>query len=169
MLRLVTVALCLAVLLAGCNEKKPPVATATEPPSATANCTAAETVPIQGEGHLVGDQEPPVAYNSTPPTSGWHTSSDVPTGVAVKPLTEPEQVTVLEQGGIVISHNGLPRADREALERLVTEELSADAALTSYDKLDPGTIALTGWGALQRCDAVDPEAVDAFVAAYAQR
>lgn len=110
-----------------------------------------------------------MAYNSTPPTSGWHTSTDVATGVADDPLTEPEQVTVLEQGGVVITHNGLTKADREELERLVEGKHSAEAALTVYDKLDDGSVALTAWGVVQRCDAVDATAVDAFIATYAQR
>lgn len=169
MLRLVAVALVVAVLMSGCNDEEPVAPAATDPPPATADCAAAETVAIQGQGHLVGDQEPPVPYNSTPPTSGWHASNDVPTGIAEEPLGEPQQVTVLEQGGIVIAHNGLEREDREALEQLVTEKFPADAVLTRYDKIDSGTVALTAWGALQTCAAVDPGAIEAFIGAYAQR
>ena len=162
------VAVLISLLIAGCNDDAPP-ANATEPPAATANCSAAEIVPIQGQGHLVGDQEPPVPYNSTPPTSGWHTSTDVPTGIAEEPLTEPEQVTVLEQGGIVITHNGLDREQREQLESLVSVEHAAVAALTLYDKIDSGEVVFTAWGALQRCTAVDPEAAQTFIETYAQR
>lgn len=168
MLRLLAAVLCVAVLLPACD-REPPAASASEPPPATASCAAAEIVPIQGQGHLVGDQEPPVAYNSVPPTSGWHTSTDVPTGVADEPLSEPEQVAVLEQGGVVISHNGLEEADVEELERLVTERHPAEVALTSYDRLDPGAVALTAWGAVQLCEAVDIAAIEAFITAYSQR
>lgn len=144
---------------------------ASEGPGATANCSQVQTIPIQGEGHLVGDQEPPVPYNSTPPTSGWHTSTDV--AIVARPdddpLTEPEQVTVLELGGVVVSYNGIDEEQRGRLESLITAHHAGRAALTRYDKLDEGAVALSGWGKLQLCSAVDLDAVEAFIEAYAQR
>lgn len=160
--------LTLVAVLTGCNDEEPAPAPSTEAPPATADCAAVETIPIQGEGHLVGDQDPPVAYNSTPPTSGWHTSGDVPIEVATEPLTEPEQVTVLELGGVVVAHNGLDRSERTTLEDLLTEQYPGEAASTEYDKLGEGEVALTSWGRLQRCKALDLEAVEAFIAAYAK-
>ena len=148
-----------------------PSAEASEEPAATAACDAVETVPIQGEGHLVGDQAPPVPYNSSPPTSGWHTSTDVAIVNAPddEPLTEPEQVTVLELGGVVVAHNGLEAGEQESLESLITEKFSGQAAATRYDELGQGEVALTAWGKLQRCEALDLQAVAAFAEAYAQR
>lgn len=161
-----------AVLLAlvACEEA-PPAPAPSEGPTATAACGAVETFPVQGEGHLVGNQEPPVAYNSTPPTSGWHASGDVPIVVTpeAQPLTEPEQVTVLELGGIVVSHGALSEEDRATLERLLTEKYAGRAALTAYHRLGDGEVALTAWTVLQRCDAVDVAAIEAFIAFYAQR
>ena len=158
------------MLVASCAGEAPAVRS-TDAPPATANCEAVRTIPIQGEGHLVGDQEPPVSYNSTPPTSGWHASMDVPIGVAPdgEPLTEPEQVTVLELGGVLASYKGLDAADREALEALATEVYPGELAVMPYGKLAPGQISLTAWGQLQPCDALDPAAVEAFVEAYARR
>lgn len=160
--------LALFVALAGCNDEEPAPAPSTEAPPATTDCGVVETIPIQGEGHLVGDQDPPVPYNSTPPTSGWHTSGDIPIEVASEPLTEPEQVTVLELGGVVVAHNGLDPSERTTLEDLLTEEYPGEAASTEYDKLEEGEVALTSWGRLQHCDALDLEAVEAFIAAYAK-
>lgn len=162
------------VVLSACREDAPaPEArpTASAGPPATAACDEVETFPIQGEGHLVGNQKPPIPYNSTPPTSGWHTSTDVPIVVTPEPdpLSEPEQVTVLELGGVVVSHGALQDADRTALEQLLSDKFAGQAALTSYDKLDDGEVALTSWGVLQRCDEVDLAAVEAFVSFYAQR
>lgn len=163
---------CLALLLAlaGCDDAAP-VPDASEGPTATAACGAVETFPVQGEGHLVGDQEPPVPYNSTPPTSGWHASGDVPIVVRPpdQPLSEPEQVTVLELGGVVVSHGELPDEDRAELERLLTDAYPGEAALTSYDALGKGEIALTAWTVLQRCETVDVAAVQAFIDFYVQR
>lgn len=159
-----------AAVLAACQPDKP-VASASEGPTATTACDSVQTFPIQGEGHLVGGQKPPVAYNSTPPTSGWHSSSDVPIVVAPpgQPLTEPEQVTVLELGGVVVSHGDLPEAGRASLEELVSGRYAGRAALTEYDKLGGGEVALTSWGVAQRCDAVDLPAVEVFISHYAQR
>lgn len=162
--------LVLALLAVGCTPDEP-AADASEAPAATADCAAVETVPIQGEGHLVGDQEPPVPYNSSPPTSGWHTSTDVAIVTAPddEPLTEPEQVTVLELGGIVVAHNGLEPQEQESLEALIAEKFAGQVAATRYDKLADGEVALTAWGKLQRCDALDLAAVEAFAEAYLTR
>ena len=108
-------------------------------------------------------------YNSTPPTSGWHTSTDVPLGIADEPLSEPQQVSVLEQGGVVLTHNGLLDTDVGQLEDLVGQQYAGQTALTLYPKLAEGEVALTAWGAVQRCSAVDIPAIEAFVAAFSQR
>ena len=168
-------ALLFFVLLVGCGGNPPEP---TDPPTAseaaagpgpTEHCGEVETVPIQGEGHLVGDQEPPVPYNSTPPTSGWHTAGDVPFVVADEsdPLTEPEQVTVLELAGVVVTYNGLEDDARLQLADLVGTKYAGVAARTSYDALGEGEVALTAWGRLQRCDAVDLAAVESFITAFA--
>ena len=173
MVRALLVAL-LVVALAACREDAPgPEArpSASAGPTATASCGGVETFPVRGEGHLVGNQKPPVPYNSTPPTSGWHTSTDVPIVVTPEndPLSEPEQVTVLELGGIVVSHGVLAEEERAALEQLLADTFAGEAALTRYDKLGDGEIALAGWGVLQRCDEVDTAAIEAFIDFYAQR
>ena len=165
----VVVTLALVCVLATACGDEAPVDTAATGPGATEACGPVETIPVQGEGHLVGDREPPVPYNSTPPTSGWHSSGDVPFTVygPDDPLTEPEQVTVLELEGVVISYNGLAEEDVAELGDLVSGEYAGKAALTPYDKLGEGEIALTAWGKVQVCDAVDPKAIAAFIAANA--
>jgi hypothetical protein len=166
-MRMALTALVLCLLAAGCSDPAPAT---DDDVAATDSCAAAETIPIQGEGHLVGDQEPPVEYNSTPPTSGWHTSGDVEFAVygTDEPLTEPEQVTVLELGGALITHRDLTEEDVATLAGLVTGDYAGHAAMTPYDRLEAGEVALTAWGKLQRCDAVDVDAVAAFIEAYAQ-
>ena len=138
-------------------------------PEATARCVELEMPELQGGSHLIGGQEPPVPYSSTPPTSGWHSSGEVEITVqpSGEPLSEPEQVSVLESGGVVVTYNGLEEPDRAALEQRAADRFEGRAAVTSYDKLDTGEVVFTAWGALQRCDGVDLEALDAFVAAYA--
>ena len=139
-----------------------------EPEVETAECGKVEKVAEMGGGHLVGDQEPPVPYNSTPPTSGWHASGEVAFEVLPegRPLSEPEQVTVLELGGVMVTYNGVSGADRKTLERLVGQKYDGLAALSSYDKLPEGSVAMTAWAVVQRCDGVNTAAIDDFIATY---
>lgn len=149
------------VLLAGCG-------TSTAPATGRAGaCGAVQRPAIQSGSHLLGDRAPPVPYNSVPPTSGWHSSAPPPEGFhdASEPLSEPQQVTVLEVGGIVVTYHGLPPEDVDELRGIVAAA-GGKVVATAYDRLDPGAVAFTAWGALQRCDGVDAIALAAFVDAY---
>jgi hypothetical protein len=185
-MRALALAVLLTMLLAGCgDEPEPPMpvvttaptAPATDEPAAEATaeptaeavaCTDEETVPVQGGEHLIGDQEPPVPYSTTPPTSGWHASGAFQIEVFDEPLSEPRQVSVLEAGGAVVSHHELDDADRSAIEDLVRADFDGRAAVTPYDALEPGQVALTAWSTIQICDGVDLEVIAAFIGAHAQ-
>jgi hypothetical protein len=155
-------ALALCALLAGCGTL-PAEELADGPPPG--GCTEVVNPPLQAGSHLIGDNAPPVPYSSTPPTSGWHTSGalDVSIHGADDPLSEPEQVSVLEADGVVVTYRDLPAEDVAALEDLVRAEYDGRVAVTPYDAIEPGEVALTAWGALQRCDGLDLAAVRAFV------
>ena len=84
-----------------------------------------------------------------------------------RPLSEPQQVSVLEAGGVVITYNQLSERDRGRLEAHVRDRFPGRVAVTSYDQLRPGHIALTAWGVLQRCNTLDLAVVDNFVVAHA--
>jgi len=158
--------LTLAVLLAACGDAAGEEAAA----GPTADCGPVEAVAVQGGSHLLGDQEPPVPYNSTPPTSGWHSSGGFEIAVQGpdEPLGEPDHVSVLEAGGVVASYRGLAADERERLEaHVAAEPLAGRVAVTSYEAIDEGAVVFTGWGALQRCAALDLAALDAFAATYA--
>lgn len=161
--------LLLAALLTAAACSQP--AAAPQLPAATDRCQAAELQPVQGGSHLMPNQKPPVPYNSIPPTSGWHTSGRVKVRVALPeaPLTEPEQVAVLEAGAAVVSYRDLPADQVEVLRRLAEERYPGRLAVTSYAKLDKGEVALTAWGVLQRCDGLDEGAVTAFADAYGRQ
>ena len=149
-------------LLAGCTTGEPDTGT----PTATARCDEPELPPLQYGSHLLGDAEPPVPYSSSPPTSGWHASGAIP--IAVGALTDPQQVSVLESGAVVISHGPLPAGDRTTLEDLATGAYDGRIALTPYDDLQQDEVVLAGWGVLQRCDGLDVDAIETFVATYAE-
>lgn len=168
--RAVVLLLVSVLLLAACAaapEQEPRAAT---PASATGEaCGAVEAPPLQAGSHLIGDAEPPVPFSSTPPTSGWHASGAMEVGVhgADDPLSEAEQVSVLEADGAVVTYRDLPADDLAALEDLVRSGYAGRVALTPYDALEAGQVALTAWGTLQRCDALDLEAVQAFLDQHA--
>ncbi len=146
-----------------------PTDVAEAPGEQAAGCGDAEQVPLQGGEHLIGDQPPPVPYNSTPPTSGWHSSGAFEIAVQPpdEPLSEPAQVSVLEAGGVVVAYRDLPPEDYRALRRLVRRRFAGRVALTPYEALERGEVALTAWGILQRCDGVDLQTVRAFAEEHA--
>lgn len=166
-LRLAVITGTVAVLLAACGGSGQPPATSA---ANDGTCGEAHRPPPEDGGHLVGEQEPPVPYRSTPPTSGWHTSGHTPPTVQPpdEPLAEPRQVSVLEAGGVVVSYRDLPDAARRSLERHVREQHPGMVAVTPYEKLEPGEVAFTAWGVRQLCDGIDTEALDEFVAAHAE-
>lgn len=160
------IAVLTAVLLVGaCADQAPdPVAG-----SADKNgCGPVEEPPLQSGSHLIGDQQPPVPYSSTPPTSGWHASGalEITVHPPDDPLSEPKQVSVLEAGGVVVSYRDIADEDRLELEQHVRERHQGTVAVTPYEQLEPGQVAYTAWGALQRCEGLDLAALDAFTAAY---
>lgn len=141
-----------------------------EPDDGTAvACGPVEEPPQHGGSHLIGDQEPPVPYTSTPPTSGWHASGVFTITVhgPEDPLSEPRQVSVLEAGAVVVTYRDLPDEERAMLEEHIREHHDGRVAVTPYPELDPGQVAFTAWGTLQRCDGLDLSALDAFVAEHA--
>lgn len=170
-MRAVALALTLALLPAACGEDGGGTrrSAAYGPADAPATgCGPLAHPPEQSGGHLLAGATPPVPYSSTPPTSGWHASGFPERGLHGEdaPLSEPEQVTILELGGIVITWNGLDAAQRATLEQFVERNAKVVAA-TPYDKLPDGQVALAAWGAVRHCGSLDIEAIEAFVAEHA--
>ena len=135
----------------------------------TDRCGPVETVPIQGGAHLLADQDPPVPYTTVPPTSGWHRGGAITIGVhgTGDALAEPAQVSVLEAGAVVATYRGLSDQDRAALETAAQVDHPGRVAVTPYDRLSDDGVTFAAWGVLQRCSALDLDALDAFVTSYA--
>jgi hypothetical protein len=140
----------------------------TAAPTEAEACAEEERPPLQAGSHLIGDAEPPQPYSSTPPTSGWHSSGalDVTIHDGGDPLSEPEQVSVLEADGVVVTYRDLPDDGVAALEQLVRDDYDGRIAVTPYDELEPGEVALTAWGVLQRCARLELDSVRAFAEAH---
>ncbi len=146
--------LAVGAVLAGC-------ATTGGDPSAAADCDPVERPQLQEGSHLLGDQEPPVPYSSSPPTSGWHSSGrPLDAGTYLEEVSGPQQVRVLEQGGIVVAYDPtLPAATVEEVQRLPEE---VDGLVVTPYAAATSPVTLTAWGVLQRCDAVTVADVAAF-------
>lgn len=166
--RLTVASATLAVLAAACGGADGSPSPAA---GASGSCGEVTNPPPEDGGHLLGDQQPPTPYGSTPPTSGWHVSGHTPVTVRPpdEPLSEPRQVSVLEAGGVVVTYRELSPEERTALEDHVREHHAGTVAVTAYEELEPGEVAFTAWGVRQRCDGVDTEALDAFVDAHADQ
>lgn len=110
--------------------------------------------------HLVGDAEPPSPYTSVPPTSGWHTAEEPRTGVTDQALRDPEIVSALEAGIVVLA------VQPDMLDSTVVSELAEQFSdrllVVPYTEM-PTSVALLTWGALQRCPEVDRGTVTTFV------
>lgn len=129
--------------------------------SALADCADVERPPLQEGSHLLGGQAPPVPYSSDPPSSGWHASGrPLDPGTYPEPVSAPDQVLVLELGGVVVSYDpALPEDVVGDLQRL--PESVDDVVVTPWPgATDP--VALTAWGVVQRCEAVTAADVEAF-------
>ena len=136
----------------------------------TAGCRPVERLPDSGHNHLAADADPPVPYSTTPPTSGWHYRGadrlEEVLGVHEEALEEPEHVSALAIGGVVVSHRGLDPATRDELEALAGG-LDRPVAVTPYAALDDGEVVLTAWATRQVCDGFDAVDVTAFIEEHA--
>lgn len=131
-----------------------------------AGCEPVEHPALQVGQHLIGDAEPPGTYSSTPPTSGWHTTSVPDPGRAATDLRDPEIVSALENGIVVaaVAPDVLDDTDEDVLDALVAQ-FPDRLLVTPYEADVPASVALLTWGGLQRCDRLDPAAVTSFVLA----
>lgn len=143
---------------------------------------AEQSLPTQGNLHIEMDTSSPVAYNSTPPTSGPHYESIVPWGVSSEPRRYEHLVHNLEDGGVVIYYqceDGCPEVV-EQLEEIVAPYLSAGRHIVLTPN-DPAwslgvsqplhqdmeaRIALTAWQRIDKFDEVDAERIQAFIERY---
>lgn len=120
----------------------------------------------QGNTHIRLDDDHP-AYNSDPPTSGWHTPDLASWGTYDFVVPDERLIHNMEDGGVLLWY------------RMGTEDENADriAALQQVARGYPRTViapreemptlyALTAWQRLQRFEDIDQEPMRAFIDAY---
>lgn len=125
-----------------------------------------EPVPDMGNLHIEEGTKSPVAYNSTPPTSGPHYDSLARWGVHTEPIPDELMVHNLEDGGVGIWYN-CPDGCPELLDQLelIAADFHEGVILAPYPGMD-SPIALTAWTRIDKLDDFDEERILRFVKAF---
>lgn len=122
--------------------------------------------PSQGQDHIdVGQSHP--AYNSNPPTSGWHYVQPAPWGVYNEVLPDETLIHNLEHGGIWLSYQ--PDVSPEIIRQLedITRRYPSHTIAAPRPQND-SPIAVAAWGRLLKMDTVDADQIYAFITRYRQ-
>jgi hypothetical protein len=140
--------------------------------NASANSDApGVAMPIQGQEHIpVGQSHP--AYNSDPPTSGWHYDEPLPTGFYEDPAPDEQLVHNLEHGHVVISYDCRKLDDCGAVKgqlRGIFERYDRWKVTVVPRENADAAIALTAWGRIDKLDSYDEGRITAFIDAWRDR
>ncbi|MDP2936738.1 MAG: DUF3105 domain-containing protein [Dehalococcoidia bacterium] len=122
------------------------------------------SIPIQGNQHVKpGDPHP--AYNSNPPTSGWHYEDPAPWGVSESEIPDEQAIHNMEHGGIWLTYG--PSLDSETVNKLreLVKSYRSKVLLTPRAKND-SKMALTAWGKLDTMDSFDEGRIRAFIGEF---
>ena len=130
-----------------------------------------QAMPIQGQQHIpIGQSHP--AYNSDPPTSGWHYAEPARAGYYDSPLPDEQLVHNLEHGHVIISYDcgKLPDCDsvKAELQDIVSRFQRWKIVAVARENAD-AAIALTAWGRIDKLDSYDEDRVVAFVKKWRNR
>jgi len=130
-------------------------------------------VPPPGNPHIVSPTDPHPAYNSNPPTSGYHWGGGwAPWGVHQEPIQDMVTVHNLEHGGVIIHYR--QDLDKATVDQLValTRELQRQSPCIlleprPVDKLDT-PVAVTAWTWLLKDQKVDSQTLNSIRSFFRQ-
>lgn len=120
--------------------------------------------PNQGQTHIeVGAPHP--AYNSNPPTSGWHYVDPAPWGIYANQLPDETLIHNLEHGGIWLSYKDPSNQD------IINQLTDIANRYPSHIILEPrpendSPIAVAAWGQLLKMDTVNADVIYSFIRRY---
>jgi hypothetical protein len=127
-----------------------------------------EHFPIQSRDHIaVGAAHP--AYNSDPPTGGWHYDTPWNPGFYDQPVADETLVHNLEHGYIVISYDCSKLADCEGAKAQIRQLMQRNnnwKLVAVPRKNADAAIALTAWGWLEKLNGYDDAKMTAFIDAW---
>jgi Protein of unknown function (DUF3105) len=123
-----------------------------------------QTFPILSREHInPGDSHP--AYNSNPPTNGWHYPVWADWGIYTQTLPDEQVIHNLEHGGVWISYRDSSDSDTVSkIQTLVSND--PDRMIVTYRPQDDSAIAVAAWGVLLKLDQFDDSAIRAFIQRY---
>jgi hypothetical protein len=133
-----------------------------------AGAAPGEYFPPQSRDHIaVGAAHP--AYNSDPPTGGWHYDTPWKPGFYDQPVADEYLVHNLEHGYVVISYDCSKLADCEGTKAQIRGLLQRyhDWKLVAVPRTNANAaVALTAWGRLEVLDGFDEAKMTAFIDAW---
>lgn len=127
-----------------------------------------QEIPDQGREHVGPDHAH--AYNSNPPTSGWHFPSAAEWGVYKEELPDETIIHNLEHGGVWISYKpDIPEEVRKKLENFY--EVYGRKVIVTPRAENDADIALAAWTRLDKFGVSEysDERVDKFIKAFRNR
>ncbi len=109
-----------------------------------------------------------VEYNSIPATSGDHWPRWSQCGFFEEALPDERTVHNLEHSNIVVSYNlTTPEEVDELRDVMGSVGLAGVLGVTRfYDKIQPGTVALSAWGVSDTMQGIDEERINTFFRTY---
>jgi len=121
--------------------------------------------PIQGRDHIeVGSTHP--AYNSNPPSSGWHYADPAREGFYEAPLADEQVVHNLEHGDIWIAYH--PRVSAQIKKRL--RSFAGGKVIATLREANGFDISLVAWGRVDNFNLdqgmLNEERVSDFIKRY---
>lgn len=129
----------------------------------------AQKIADMGQGlHLNSVDDPlPVAFNSNPPTSGYHVGNTLaPWGIQFQPIDDKISVHNIEHGGIIIHYRAsLDSADVQKLDTLARELQRRNPCVVMVprpdDRID-APVVVTAWNYLMPLNDVDTAKITSF-------
>jgi hypothetical protein len=141
-----------------------------------------QVFPSQGNVHIEQGSPSPLAYNSTPPTSGPHYNGLAPWGVHTEPIRYEQIVHNLEDGGVAVYYQceegcaelqeqlaevvrSYSNAGRHVIMLPNDPSWTTDAGTPLHQDME-ARVALTAWQRLDKFDEFDAGRVRAFIDRY---
>lgn len=121
-----------------------------------------EKIENLGSAHVARDKSHP-AYNSNPPTSGWHWGDGV-AGPGIKTELVPDELVLhsMEHGAVVVWYKeGLGQNDIDKIKGAFNSATGKKIMLARKDLDVP--VALTSWGYLLKLEVIDEAKIKEFI------
>ncbi len=124
-----------------------------------------QTLENQGQTHIPEGSTEHEAYNSNPPTSGWHWPKPADWGAYNASLPDEQLIHNLEHGGIWISYKP-GSVDENMIKQLNDFAKRYRKIIVEPRDKNDSPIALAAWTHLQKLDRYNESEIIRFIEAY---